>query len=133
MENYQRITLDFIKKTWMEDRLYELFESVTDDFLYESPLTNARGFEWFAKFIESIKSGFSDIDLSFRNIYADENSAVAYYTVTAKHTGVMLGIEPTGKKVQFDAFSYLEFEEGEIRFMRTVYDLFELKTQMNAR
>lgn len=133
MENYQRQTLEFIKKTWMQEQLFELFESVTDDFLYESPLTNAKGFEWFAKYVESVKSGFSNIDLSFRNIYSDDRSSVAYYTVSAKHTGVILGIEPSGNKVKFDVFTYLEFEESEVRYMRSVFDVFELKTQMGIR
>lgn len=133
MEDYQRKTLEFIKKTWMKDHIYELFEEVTDDFLYESPLTNAKGFEWFAKYVESVKSGFSNIDLSFRNIYSDEKSSVAYYTVAAKHTGVILGLEPTGNKVKFDVFTYFEFEDTEVRYMRTVFDVFELKTQMGIK
>ena len=130
MEDYQAKTLDFIKNTWQRDCIYEIFEAITDDFMYESPLTNARGFEWFAKYIDSIKDGFSDIDLSFRNIYSDNMSAVAYYTVTAKHTGSVMGIPATGKNVKFDVFTYLEFDDNEIRYMRTVYDLLELKTQL---
>ncbi|MFA8343313.1 MAG: ester cyclase [Rhodothermaceae bacterium] len=131
MKNFKRDAQGFIQKTWLQDDITELFEQVSDDFMFESPITNARGFEWFAKYIDSVKTGFSNMNLSFRNVYSDENSAVAYYTLSADHSGVFMGLKPTGKTVKFDVFTYIEFADEEIRYVRSVFDLFELKNQLD--
>lgn len=133
MEKYEKDAVSFFQKAWLQEDVTELFEQVTDDFQFESPLTNTRGFEYFVKYVGSIKIAFSNIKLSFKNVYADEKSAVAYYNITADHTGVIMGLEPSGNKVNFDVFSYIEFEDTEIKYVRTVFDLFELKTQLEIR
>lgn len=132
MEETKLKALNFIKCTWEEDCVLEVFETISDDFLYESPLTNAKGFDWFVKYIETVKTGFSNIKINFRKVYADSDSAGAYYTVEAEHTGVVLGLVGTGSKIKFDVFTYLEFDEDVIRYMRSVFDLFELKKQMGV-
>jgi len=133
MTNLKKEAQNFVEKTWLQNDITELFEEISDDFMFESPMTNARGFEWFAKYVDSIKTAFTNITISFRRIYSDDESAVAYYTLSAEHTGVIMGVKATNKKIKFDVFTYIEFSDNEIRYLRSVFDLFELKSKLSSK
>ncbi len=129
MHDYRQLAMDFLKLTWAENQ-DNLTGRVTDDFLYESPLTNARGVDWYRDFIDSVKIGFSNIEFKFKQVYARDNTACAYYVFEGVHDGAVAGIEANYNKIIMEAFAYFEFEEDKVRYQRVIFDTLELKNQM---
>lgn len=129
MHDYRQLAMEFLKQTWCENKC-NVPNWVTDDFLYESPITNARGVDWYKQFVESIKVGFSDIEIRFKQVYSRDNTAAAYYQFEATHSGIVAGIPANYNKIIIEAFAYFEFEEEKVRYQRVIYDVLELKNLM---
>lgn len=130
MHDYRQLAMDFMIKVWNKDGVKELNNFITDDFLYESPLTNARGIDWYKDFIESSKIAFSNIDFQIKQAYSRDNTASLFYKFESDHTGIFVGIEPSYKRIGFEAFAYFEFEEDKVRYIRVIFDSLELKNKM---
>ena len=73
--------------------------------------------EWLRGSIEAFPRSFSESIHMINELYADKDKVVAHMTVKVIHTGEFLNTPPTGKKVEYDAFTIYRLENGIIKEM----------------
>jgi steroid delta-isomerase-like uncharacterized protein len=74
--------------------------------------------------------GFSDSRMDVRCIIADESTAVLEFTFQGRHTGLFVGIPPTGREVTLPMAIICEIFEGRICRARLYYDTGTLLRQL---
>ena len=130
MTDLKSKSVEFIKIAWQQDEILNIFELITEDFTYESPITDKQNFEWFAEYSRSIKTSFSDLKVDVKKIFAEGNSVCVFFDVTATHIGEIFSIKPSGKTIKFEVVTFLDFEDDLVKVMKSVFDAFDLKNQL---
>ena len=61
-----------------------------------------------------LMSAFPDIRVELRGVIAEGDDAVVRWVVTATNSGKLLGIEATGKRLQFEGMTWLRIQDGKV-------------------
>ncbi len=97
-------------------RRYELVdELVSDDFVDHVEMPGLEGIGR-ARYLASVvlaHKGFSDYHEEIELIVADEDTAASYVRITGTHDGDLMGLAPTGRKVDFRSMGILRFANGQ--------------------
>jgi steroid delta-isomerase-like uncharacterized protein len=75
-------------------------------------------------------TAFPDGKIEFRNITVSGNTAVVEFTGSGTHTGNLMDIPPTGKKMSLPIVTILEFSGDKIAAEREYMDMMHMMTQL---
>lgn len=133
MSKFSDIAVDFVTKFWLDynnDDVKEITKYITDDFQYESPFTDKTSMEWYNNLNQSLKISFTEISLTIKDVFENETKVCLVINFKAKNTGVLLGLPASNRWVDFDFVDILEFNEGKISSLKSLYDVNDLKHQV---
>lgn len=71
------------------------------------------GMEYFFK--EILHNAFSDIEVSIEDMVANENKVATRKVIYGTHTGKLMDILPSGKKIAINVIDILLIENGKIK------------------
>ena len=126
--------------TRFADELFENFDGeaasalVTEDFhahpwaAYGLP-DGPAGVRQFAAMLRDV---FTDARRSVEDVIAAGDKVVMRYVFEATHTGVLMGIPPTGKRVQFSGIFIARVDDGKLAEYWREEDLLGLMQQLGA-
>ena len=98
-------------------RRYELVdELISDDFVdhVELPGLEGTGRARYLASVRIVHNAFSDYNEEIEVIVADDDMAVSYARITGTHDGDLMGLAPTGCRVDFRAMGILRFADGQV-------------------
>ena len=119
-------------RRWLEHVLAEnrrdldrLIATLADDAVYEIvPLKKFwRGKDEIREFYQGLWTALPDVKLDLRSRVADEHYVVEESHVRGTHTGLLFGIPPSGRYIEFDLVIYFPFRNGEILGERLYLDV----------
>lgn len=93
---------------------------------------NAMGPAAYKEFSRAFRSAFSDLHIAIEDVVATGDKVAARLRVTGMHTGELLGIAPTGKRVDFAGMTIVHIAGGKIQQGWNVWDQLGLLTQLDA-
>jgi predicted ester cyclase len=70
--------------------------------------------EWVTKSIEAFPLAFNEYEHIIEGLYVENDKVCAAMTVKVKHTGSFADIPPSGKSIDYKAFSIYRFKDGKI-------------------
>jgi predicted ester cyclase len=109
-----------------KDRVRRAFE----EFVHKGDLTNVSeyiapdyvghfaglppvsGVEGFRQFLTMQNAAFSDRQVTFEDVMAEGDKVAARLTFRGAHTGELMGLPPTGKKVEYSAMNIFRIVDG---------------------
>ncbi|MFB6218581.1 MAG: ester cyclase [Halobacteriaceae archaeon] len=91
-----------------------LSELVADDVVEHGTHWEVEGFEEFMGYVEENVDTFADYTGSTDEMVAEDDTVVVRYTVSGVHDGEYLGIEPTGREVEWTGIAMYRIDDGEI-------------------
>lgn len=92
-----------------------------------------RGIEANKEFEASLHQGFPDIQQTIEDVIAQEDKVMYRSTLKGTHTGMFMGISPTGKIVTVNgSFNLLRISEGKIVEWWYELNLLEVMKQMGV-
>lgn len=77
-------------------------------------------------------TAFPDGKLKIDRLYAAGDSVTVECTATGTHKGDLMGVEPTGRKVEVPVCTILELQDGKIRAERQYTDLLHVMRQLGV-
>lgn len=92
-------------------------ENLTEDFVRHdmvgvfSPLFGKDGAE---DFVEALHTGLPDLRVDIEDIFATEDRVAVRGITRGTHTGPLLGIEPTGRRIEFSSINIYRIENGRV-------------------
>lgn len=97
-----------------ENRNYELIRSyLSEDYMDHSP-AGARGSAQAVEILKIVASQLSDLSVKMLDVFADGDRVAARVRFEGVHTGAMMGIPATGKRISFEALEHFSVVNGKI-------------------
>lgn len=97
-----------------ENKNYELVRSyLSEDYMDHSP-AGARGSAQAVEILKIVASQLSDLSVTMLDIFAGGDRVAARVRFEGVHTGVMMGIPATGRRISFEALEHFRLADGKI-------------------
>lgn len=110
----KRIVRRLPEEVATQDDIDVLDEIFAEDFVDHTPLGELHGREAAKEGFEQIFAAFPDRTVTVEDLIAEEDTVAIRVTWHATHDGEFMGIEPTGREVEFSVTEVHRLEEGEI-------------------
>lgn len=91
-----------------------------------------RGRDGYRENVQMVRSAFPDLEVSTEDLIVTDETAVNHWTITGTHEGAAMGIEPTGRQVEFSGISIGKFADGKVVEGRTIVDMYGLMQQLGV-
>jgi len=72
------------------------------------------GPEGYRMFFSSMRTAFPDFNAALETMVADDDTIAFAYTLTGTHTGPLMGIPSTGKKIKIRGVQISKFKDGKM-------------------
>lgn len=99
---------------------------------HDDPPGAPQGFEGARSTMLWLHGVFSDQEWDIHHVLAEGDMVAVHCTMRATHTGDLMGIAPTGRRVEMDYIHLLRFEDGRVKDRWAVRDDMALMRQLGA-
>jgi len=124
----------FVEDAWSDGDLDLVEELVASDAVYHDPTLpdRPRGPDGSKQSIELYQTAFPDIQIRIEELIAEDDVVAARMTGTGTHEGEIMGIEPTGRRVEAPVMEFRRIEDGQIAEMWALVDTLGMLQQIGA-
>jgi steroid delta-isomerase-like uncharacterized protein len=91
-----------------------------------------RGPKGYLMIIGMMRSGFSDIQWTLKEMVSEEDKAAIWFAMQGTHDGTFYGIPPTGKSIKVQAMNFYRLADNQIIEEYGQPDLLDLLQQIGA-
>lgn len=125
------ITKAFVEEVWSKGNLAFLDDNCTEGFRPNMvPPHIPKTIDGFKQYVGMFRTAIPDMNVDADDVISGEDKAVVRWTAHGTHDGPLMGIEPTGKTVQFTGMTILRFEGNRIAEAWAEADQFGLMVQV---
>jgi steroid delta-isomerase-like uncharacterized protein len=75
-------------------------------------------------------AAFPDLEFELKSVYVQDQTAIAEFVARGTHRGELLGIAPTGKRMQVNICNVAEVRDGMLYREREYYDAMSMMVQL---
>ena len=111
------------------DALDEIF---AEDVVDHGPAGDVGGRERIEEGFETLLGAFPDFTVIVDEILAEGDTVAVRLTERGTHEGAFVGIDPTGRAVEFEAMAFLRLEDGKVAERWTQLDQLGLMEQLGV-
>lgn len=104
---------DSVREYWRTGDVNVFDDVLSPDFVHHSPGLPPN-LEGMKQAIPMFRSAFPDMELTVENVVAEGDRVADHVTVRGTHKGELMGVPPTGKKVQFAEMHISRIKDGKI-------------------
>jgi steroid delta-isomerase-like uncharacterized protein len=91
-----------------------------------------QGVEPFAQQIAAFRAGFPDLHVSIEDLLTEGDRFASRTTVTGTHTGDLMGMPATGKRISVEAVDMGRIENGQAKERWGGLNMYSLLTQLGV-
>jgi steroid delta-isomerase-like uncharacterized protein len=91
-----------------------------------------QGVEPFAQQITAFRAGFPDLHVSIDDVLADGDRFASRTTVTGTHTGDLMGMPATGRRISVEAVDIGRIENGQAKERWGGLNMYSMLTQLGV-
>ena len=104
-----------------------------EDFVsHNMPPGFPQGREGVRLFFEALRDGLSEVEVTVDELVAEGDRVAVATTTTGRHTGALMGFEPSGRTVSFAGLDMVRIEDGRIVEHRGLTDTVGLLRQLHG-
>ena len=124
----------FYEELFNRGNLAAAEELVTADFVIHDPNIpeQPRGPDGLKRFVAMYREAFPDIEFTVEDQVAEGENAATRWVARGTHRGELMGIAPTGKRVEVRAFTLHRFSGGKIAEDWAHYDARDVVRQLGV-
>jgi steroid delta-isomerase-like uncharacterized protein len=109
-----------------------LDELVHPDYVFRSPGEELRGREGVTALLDGYREAFPDLRIEIDELLVADDATVLEFTMTGTHRGELLGIAPTGRRVNVNGMIRSRFRDGRIAEEWEILDQLSLLEQLGV-
>ena len=124
----------FYEELFNQGNLDAAEEIVTPDFVLHDPNIpeEPRGPDGLKRFVAIYRDAFPDIEFTVEDQVAEGENAATRWVARGTHRGELMGIAPTGKRVEVRAFTLHRFSGGKIAEDWAHYEALDVVRQLGV-
>lgn len=107
------IVRHFFKEGYERRNYDAVMACLSEDYIDHSP-AGARGSAQAVEILKIVASQLSDLSVELLDVFAGGDRVAARVRFEGVHTGVMMGIPATGKRISFEALEHFRIADGKI-------------------
>jgi steroid delta-isomerase-like uncharacterized protein len=117
---------------WNERRLEFIDQVIAETHALGDPTVSGRGVgpTAYRRQVERFLKGLPDLKFTVDDTISENDKLVVYWTVSGTHSGELLGVPPTNRKVTFSGISICLIADGKILESTVMWDVWGLLKQM---
>jgi steroid delta-isomerase-like uncharacterized protein len=134
-EGNKELARRFMDEVWNKGNLAFIDQVTVPNFVSHdpaSPENTGGGVEGVRRFAEMFRSAFPDIQMTVEDVIAEGDKVVTRWTVRATHQGELMGIPPSGNRVEVTGISIDRIEGGKFVETWSNYDTLGMMQQIGA-
>ena len=105
---------------------------IAPGFVRHDPADALPGVAGSGGFMQALRSAMPDLRVTTEDIFGAGDRVAMRFRVTGTHTGEVLGIPPTGRRVEFSGINIYRLEHGKIAETWQMADVFGFMTEVGA-
>jgi len=105
-------------------------EVIASDYVYHFPGMDFKGPEGFKQFITIQRTAFPDLHVTVDEMIAEGNKVACRFKISGTMKGEMMGMAPTGKKMNIVEALFIRFENGKNVEATPTIDQLEMYQQL---
>lgn len=109
----EEIVRQFFKEGYERRNYDAVMACLSENYIDHSP-AGARGNAQAVEILRIVASQLSDLTVELLDVFADGDMVASRVRYEGVHTGVMLGIPATGKRISFEALENFRIADGKI-------------------
>jgi steroid delta-isomerase-like uncharacterized protein len=125
----------FMEEAYNKGNVDFIDEVVASDYVAHDPNTpegTGGGADGAKRFVEMYRSAFPDLRMTVEDLIAEGDKVVARWTAHGTHQGVLMGIPPSGNRVEVTGISVDRIEGGKFVEGWSNYDALGMMQQIGA-
>jgi predicted ester cyclase len=123
----------FVREVIEQGQLERIDDLVSENAMSHSPMPGqAPGREGLKHSFRQFHAAFGNRRVEIRDVIAEGDKVVGYFTVSAVHQGDFMGIPATGENIQYDEMAIVRIEGGKITEHWAVADTFAMLQKIGA-
>lgn len=128
----KEIARKFPEEAFTEGNLEVIDEIVADEYVGHTPAAPEplRGPDDLKEFISMVRTAFPDVEATPEDVIVEEDKVVLRDRVTGTHEGAFMGLEPTGKEIEFEGTEIIRIEDGQFVESRAHFDMMNFMQQL---
>ena len=129
--NIQSLIRRFYNEIWNSKEFDVAEEILQPDLSFRGSLgAEIVGIERFLGYVDGVHGSLSNYNCEIHSIINDEGRAAARLVFSGTHTGVFLGIEPTGRQITWDGAAFFTVRDDKIGTIWVLGDVDVIKQQL---
>ena len=103
------------EESWNQARYEAVDELFADDYVNNNPIPGyPHGREGIKQLLRVFKTAFPDMNFTVEDQIAEGDKVVTRWTMRGTHLGDLMGIPPTGKRVEVGGITIFRVRDGKI-------------------
>ena len=119
-----------IVRAWNRGDLGAIDELVAPDYVRDVPGGRLEGPGAFKERIRATREGLPDFTTTVDDIVSEGDQGVILWTASGTHTGTLLGLPPTGRRLVWSGMTWFRVGEGRLVAERELFDVQGLLAQI---
>jgi steroid delta-isomerase-like uncharacterized protein len=133
-EENKALARRFLEEAFNEGNLGVVDEIVASDYVLHDPALpeEIRGPEGVKGFVQMYRSAYPDTDITVEEQIAEGDDVVTRWTGRGTHQGELLGVPPSGNRVEVAGITIDRISGGKFAESWTIYDALGMLQQIGA-
>jgi steroid delta-isomerase-like uncharacterized protein len=131
-EENKALVRRFVEEFWNQKNLSAADELMAADVVIHMPTGEVVDLDGLKEFAEMWRGSFPDWHSTFEELIAEGDRVAERWTGRGTHQGELLGIPPTGKRVEVPGSVFYRIVNGKIVVFRGQLDMMSLMQQIGA-
>ncbi len=115
-EENRTLVSRYLREVWSLGNTDKLEEFVASDYVYHGSydLHRSHGKEGLLQRVEALRTGLPGFRCSVDELFSVDDRVVVRFTASGVHSGVFLGVKPTGRQVRLSGITIFRLSRGKI-------------------
>ncbi len=124
----------FYEIIWNQHDKSIIPEVLHESFSFRGSLgAEKQGHEGFAEYLDMIHNALGNYTCIIKETVSEQSKVFAKMQFTGTHQGVLMGIEPTNRRITWDGAALFHFKGGKVSALWVLGDLKSLEAQLSKQ
>lgn len=131
-EDNKQVVSRIWDEIWNLGKLEVCEEVFSDDYFGHLPMMDVHGPEQFRQLVRAYRNAYPDVHLTVEDIFGMGDRMAVRWVSRGTHLGEMMGIPPSGGKIEIMGISLFRVENGKVAEEWEGFDTLKMMQQIGA-